>query len=349
MKTTFVSTVAVASVTRQSILKTQGELVGAQKEVTTGRLADVGRTLGTRTGQAVSLRQEHARLGTFMATNEMAGSRLETTQLTLDQLRETADGFLASLVSTRDTTTGAKALGQQAAEGLKGLIASLNTTSGGQHLFGGIHSDAAPMADYFATPAAASKQAVDNAFAAAFGIAQTDPGAAAISAADMQTFLDGDFRALFDDPQWGANWSAASSQNMQSRISSAEVVDTSVNANEQAMRKLAMAYTMVADLGADGLNEGAFRAVAETATRLISEGIHEITALQGRVGGAQQRIAQVNERMSVQVDILAKDIAGLENVDPFEAASRVTTLMTQLETGYALTARIQRLSILNYL
>ena len=110
-----------------------------------------------------------------------------------------------------------------------------------------------------------------------------------------------------------------------------------------------MAYTMVADLGAGKLNDETFRVVAETATRLISEGIHEVTQLQGRVGSAQARIAQVNERMSVQTDLISKDIGALENVDPYEAASRVTTLMTQLETGYALTARLQRLSILDYL
>ncbi len=349
MKTTFVSTAAIAGITRQSVLKTQSDLVTAQKEVSTGRLADVGLSLGNRTGQAVSLRQEHARLGTIMTTNSMAGSRLETTQLTLEQLRATADGFLGALIAAGDTKTGAQALQQQAAEGLKGLIASLNSSASGQQLFGGINADVKPMADYFATPPAANKQAVDTAFVAAFGMAQSDPGVATITAADMQTFLDGGFKALFDDAPWAAGWSAASSQNMQSRISSTEVVDTSVNANELGMRKLTMAYTMVADLGAAGLDEGAFRAVAETATRLVSEGIHEITALQGRVGGAQARITQVNERLSMQVDIMSKDISGLETVDPFEAATRVSTLMTQLETGYALTARIQRLSILNYL
>ena len=349
MKTTFVSTAALAGVPRQAIQKTQSELVTAQKEISTGRLADVGRTLGGRTGQAVSLRQEHARLETILTTNQMAGSRLETTQLTLGQLRETASGFLGALVGVGKGTTGAAALQQAAEQGLKGLIGSLNASAGGAHLFGGINADAKPVADYYATPAAANKQAVDNAFAAAFGVAQTDPGAAAIGAADMQAFLDGDFRALFEDPQWSGTWSAATSQNVQSRISPTEVADTSVNANEQAMRKLAMAYTMVADLGAGRLNEATFRVVAETATRLVSEGIQDLTALQGRVGGTQARIAQMNERMSAQTDILATRIGSLENVDPYEAASRVTTLMTQLETGYALTARLQRLSILNYL
>jgi flagellar hook-associated protein 3 FlgL len=349
MKTTFVSTAAMAGVQRQAILKAQGELAATQKEITTGRLADVGLALGSQTRQAVSLRGEHARLETIVTTNKLAGSRLETSQLTLDHLRETADAFRGALVAVGEGKTSAQTLQQAAVEGLKGLIGSLNGSAGGQYLFGGINSETKPLADYFAAPAAASKQAVDDAFASAFGVAQGDPGAGAITAADMQNFLDGPFKAMFDEPQWSATWSQASPENIQSRISATEVVDTSVSANEQAARKLAMAYTMVADLGAGQLNDETFRVVTETATRLISEGIDEVTQLQGRVGAAQGRIAQVNERMSMQIDLLAKDIGGLENVDPYEAATRVTTLMTQLETGYALTARIQRLSILNYL
>ena len=350
MKTTFVSTSAMASVQRQAILRAQAELSTTQKEITTGRRADVGLTLGGQTGQVVSLRQEHARIETLVTTNKLAGSRLETTQVSLDHLRGTANEFLGALVAVGKGTTGAQALQQSATAALKGLIGSLNSSAGGQYLFAGINSDTKPMTDYFAAPAtAASKQAVDGAFAAAFGVTQDDPGAAAISGTDMQAFLDGTFKALFDEPNWSATWSSASPQNIQSRISSTEVVDTSVNAGAQAMKKLAMAYTMVADLGGGKLNEQAFAAVAETATRLISEGIHEVTQLQGRVGSAQARIAQVNERMSMQSDLISKDIGALENVDPYEAATRVTTLMTQLETGYALTARIQRLSILNYL
>jgi flagellar hook-associated protein 3 FlgL len=35
----------------------------------------------------------------------------------------------------------------------------------------------------------------------------------------------------------------------------------------------------------------------------------------------------------------------MQGVDPFEAATRVNALITQIETSYALTARIQQLSL----
>jgi flagellar hook-associated protein 3 FlgL len=53
--------------------------------------------------------------------------------------------------------------------------------------------------------------------------------------------------------------------------------------------------------------------------------------------------------MEAQISILTTQINNLEVVDPFDASLRVTTLATQLETAYALTARLQNLRLVNYL
>jgi flagellar hook-associated protein 3 FlgL len=42
-------------------------------------------------------------------------------------------------------------------------------------------------------------------------------------------------------------------------------------------------------------------------------------------------------------------VDALEGVDPYEASSRLSALMNQIETAYAMTGRIQKLSLLNYL
>jgi flagellar hook-associated protein 3 FlgL len=53
--------------------------------------------------------------------------------------------------------------------------------------------------------------------------------------------------------------------------------------------------------------------------------------------------------MSIQIDILTNHIGTLEGVDPYEASTRLSSLLTQVETAYAMTARIQKLTLLNYL
>jgi flagellar hook-associated protein 3 FlgL len=193
------------------------------------------------------------------------------------------------------------------------------------------------------------RQAVDAAFAAAFGFSQSDPQAANISSDDMQNFLDTSFADLFKDPAWKNNWSQASDQSVRSRVSSSELIETSANANADPIRKLVSAYTMVADLGTSNLNQAAFQTVVDQASKLTSEAIQGLTTMQADLGTAQQRVTDANSRMSTQKDIITNHVGALEGVDPYEASTRLTALMNQVETAYAMTARIQKLTILNYL
>jgi flagellar hook-associated protein 3 FlgL len=136
---------------------------------------------------------------------------------------------------------------------------------------------------------------------------------------------------------------------MRSRISTSELIETSVNSNDEAFRKLASAYTMLADLGTANLNQAAYQTVVDKATLVISDALQGITGLQAKLGSAQERVKGANERMSIQIDIMANHIGALEGVDPYEASSRLSSLLAQVETAYAMTARIQQLTLLNYL
>jgi flagellar hook-associated protein 3 FlgL len=165
----------------------------------------------------------------------------------------------------------------------------------------------------------------------------------------MQDFLDTSFADLFKDPAWKSDWSQASDQNVRSRISSSELIETSVNANSDAVRKLVSAYTMMAGLGTSNLNQAAFQKVVDQASTLTSEAVQGLTTMQADLGSAQQRVTDANDRMTTQKDIITTHVGTLEDVDPYEASTRLTALMNQVETAYAMTARIQKLTILNYL
>ena len=101
MKTTQISTSSMTSAMRLSLAKTQLKLAEAQKEVTTGRHADVGAALGYKTGQALSLRQEHARLKTIIDSNSVVSTRLSATQAGLQQLTDDAQLFVSQLIGAR--------------------------------------------------------------------------------------------------------------------------------------------------------------------------------------------------------------------------------------------------------
>jgi flagellar hook-associated protein 3 FlgL len=349
MKTTFISTKAISEATRLSLLKVQTKLADAQKEMTTGRLADVGKSLGYRAGQTVSLRQEHTRLTSMIDVNGITDARLDITQQSLKTLLVGAQDFVSQLIAARDVDIGPTTIQPYASAGLTTSIDALNNSLNGAYLFSGINADVKPVAGYFQNPPGANEQAVDAAFLTAFGMTQSNPGLSAVLPADMQTFLDGAFADMFEPPQWTTAWSSASDQNARSRISTHELVDTSTNANAPGVRKLISAYTMMADLGVENLSQATFQTVVDNAIRIVGEAIKDLSQVQGNLGVVQERVSLANERMSIQIDILAGHIGVLEGVDPYEASTRIAALTTQIETAYTLTARLQRLSLLNYL
>lgn len=349
MEVSYVSTRALNEGNRLSVQKLQSRLLEAQKELSSGRLADVGRSLGARTTETVSLRAETARLKMTIDTNASVAGRLGVSQEAMKGLSVTLDEFIGTVIAARDSVTGPAVSQNEAEANLISLTATLNTTFAGQYVFGGENVDVQPVTDYYGTPTPANRQAVQDAFQSFFGFPPGDPQAVNIVPSQMQTFINTTLDAVFEEPQWSANWSDASDSNLKSRISSNEVVDSSTNANEDAFRKIAKAYTMMADLGVQSLNSETFEVVANIAITTAGEAVQDLAVEQAKLGTSQARVAAVNTKMEAQVDILTDQVNQLETVDPFDAAVRVTSLTTQIETAYSLTARVQQLTILNYL
>jgi flagellar hook-associated protein 3 FlgL len=328
-------------------MKSRAALSTAMQEATSGRLADVGLSLGALTGRDVTLRAELNDVDKLVDTNGLVAGRLDVEQQRVGELISTAEAFQKDLLAARNSANGGSIIAQPAAANLGTLIATLNVTMDGQYLFGGINTGVQPLVD-FAT-GSTNKNAIDAAFLANFGFAQNSPLVATIPAATMQTFLDTSFKTEFDPTAWKTNWSRASDTVMRSRISTTETINTSVSANEPAFRKLAMAYTMLSDLGTQNLNQATLQTVIDTATGIIGDAINDLAGVGAAIGTAQEQTTNASSRLKVQADIITQQVTAMEKVDQTEASVRVTNLQNQLEMSLALTARIQNLSILNYL
>ena len=79
MSNFLVSSFSLSSAPRSAVFRIQDELRNAQKEVTTGRFADVGLTLGSRTNQTVSLRVERESAIRIQEANTLIGQRFDRT------------------------------------------------------------------------------------------------------------------------------------------------------------------------------------------------------------------------------------------------------------------------------
>lgn len=346
MRSGGISTLNMAYMLRYSITSSQLDLSKAQIELASGRHADVGLTLGSNTGRDLLWRAQIAELQQFSDRNKLAGVQADVTQSALGAMRDLANTFLETLTGARNAFQGQEVAKSAAKSALVQLTALLNTTHDGQYIFGGTNSGTAPIADY-ATGTA--KTSVDTAFAAAFGIAQNDPAVVNITAANMQAFLDTQFTSLFDATGWPANWSSAADELLMARVDSTQRVPVNASANNDAIRQLVQAITMVAELGTPGLNQTAFETIADKALSLTGAAVLGIGDEQSQLGISQNQISTANERIELRLNALTEDVQSIESVDKYEAATRVNSLMIQLETAYSLTGRISRLSLLNYI
>jgi flagellar hook-associated protein 3 FlgL len=60
-------------------------------------------------------------------------------------------------------------------------------------------------------------------------------------------------------------------------------------------------------------------------------------------------VTRANESLAIQKDILKNNLTDLIGADVYESATRVKNLEALIETAYTLTARIQQLSLVNFL
>jgi flagellar hook-associated protein 3 FlgL len=344
----FPSTPSLSEETRQSIAQLQLRLVQAQKELSTGRHSDVGLALGASTGSIISLRQDLNRTDATLDANGTVFTRLKASQAGLQAMSTEAQSLLSSLIDAKTSVGSREALLQQAESGFKAFINTANGSFDGQYLFSGINSDVKPLDDFYG-PGSAARQSVDGAFLSKFGVTQADPSVSSISSNDMKAFLAGAFAEVFTDPSWGGAWSSASDKNVTNRISRNEVVGTSVSAHDQAFRMLASAFSMVTGIGFDKLSETAKQEVLDSAISAAGDAISGIVNLQSTLGVTEERLSTANDTLKLQKNILSNSIDNLEGVDAAEVSTRIANLMSQLETAYTLTSRINQLSLLKYL
>jgi len=347
LKAESVSSYALSSAIRGTILRGQSDLLTAQQEVASGKHADMGLALGVTTGRTISLSKDYDQLNAIIDTNGIVSARMDAAQSALSSLVDQAQSFTSSLSGARNTANGAQIISPLATGALQNATDIMNTSYGGEYIFAGIHTDAKPIADYTATSAA--KAAFESDFQAKFGMPITDPNVSTISASDLKDFIDNELTNEFSGSQWSSKWSSASDQVVQNRIAPQETADTSVSANDPGVRKLFMAYMMTSEFAGANLNHDAYTTVIDSAMALTQDGIGQITTAQSILGTSQARVTDANARLSAQANVLETSVSNLEAVDPYEAATRVNSLMTQIENSYALTAKLQNMTLLNYL
>jgi flagellar hook-associated protein 3 FlgL len=349
MKADTISTLVSREIMRTANARNQTSLADTLKEFSSGRHADVGKVLGGRVGGVLDLRHIVGDLGGLESTNAVVEQRMKHMQASLNAMRGLGQDFSESTLAIHKAGADRGLLVADARSRMATLTDVLRTSTNGVHAFSGLNISEPPVENYLSEPPSAARTAVIATFTTAFGFPPDDPQAVNITPAQMTAYMDGPFAALFEEPQWSANFSQATDEVMRDRISQHEEINTSATVNDRGVRQLFFALTLAIDGGAEHLRTETFEVMASRIADVSSQSGHSIVATQARVGVAEERLAQANERIALQKGTLESRIGKLEGVDPFEVADRLSALTAQIEASYKITARMQQLSLLNYL
>lgn len=367
MKTSFISTLSIQTTMRNSIAGVQREMVKANQEAVTQKHADLGVTLGANTSRALDLSRDITRIESLHSTAALATQRLQSAELSLQNMNDLGlkiQSAILTLGASTDETSLATARSTMK-DALDSFTNFANTAVQGEYIFAGINTDVKPMEDYFA-PGSPAKAAYDTELSY-YLTSNAIPSVDVMTKDQMNAFLDnleGKFNgsipltspphpaALAGKDLWTTFFSDASDENMKARISQTEVVDSSTNSNSQGMRNFAFASIVSMELLKGNVPQAAREAVSSRTTTVISKamnGVDSINQQRTNVGIYTERVSKAEERLQAQKDILTTSLGSMENVDPEEAATRLNTMKTLLETAYTVTAKIQQLSLANFL
>lgn len=326
--------------------ETRRALDVAQRELATGEAVDRFRATGGDPAKLMALDRGLALLDNRKPLLGMAGARSAAMQVALGGVQAATEGLGVRMlrdISVSDLSSARYAAGE-ARTALGQVMAALNGEHSGRHLFTG-GSVGAPLA-----PAATLLAAVGAA------VAEVDP-------ADPDAILDA-VAAYFDpeaptgpgDPpsfNGDAIYRGASDRGPPVELADGEYLAYGIRADDPALRDMMRGLSLAAvaedRYKAGDISRATLETLLDEAGRTLIAATDGVTALRSGLGMAEARIEAADARTTAQRDTLARARADLIGRDPYEAASRVVELQTQLEAIYAITARSTQLSLLNFL
>lgn len=352
-----ISSLQLSLTNRSYVARATQLLQEAGQELSTGFKSDIFADLGARAAQALSLRGREENTQAYMTSNDILDSKLQAMLTSVDAVRGGAESVLENaLVNASRPTTGATALQDEARAALESIIASMNISYNGDHLFSGIDSDSAPLTRWEevnentgASPAAVLEAIVGS------GPATLDEAEAMIAE------IDAFFASANSDPAQNyegtlfngtplVDEAGEPAGRITARIDEGQALEYGVQANDQAFRDLIKGLAMLAVTDVSQIDdETTYARWMEEANAALSDGVQGTLNASADIGFNQQVVETTQTRLKDLSLVQRTQISAYESADPYEAATRVEMLQTQLEASYTVSARLSQLSLLNYL
>ena len=347
--TTFVNNVSnlQASLARQQeALRITRELSKAEEEATTGLRADVFRDLGARAASSISVRNQIDRTDSFVTSNKLLEGRMDITVNAMTEMRAAIQDVMAMAVANKESPVSTAPEVQAAARtALEQFIGFANTQYQGKSLFAGVDDDKIALNKW--------DQDIDGFGTTPESVVADITGTGPVNTADataMIASLDTLFNSTDYEDVFFNGTPEATGERVTARIDEGVTLAYGVQANDQAFRDVIKGLTMLASVDISQISDSdAYSVYMTEAVSVISSGTSGVLEAEARLGSQQHRLENTVTGQEDLLNVLNSRVLALEAVDPYEAATRLQLLETQLQSSYVLTSRLANMTLLNYL
>lgn len=318
----------------RSVTSIKADADRARTEVVTGRIDDLTKASRGDIGSLHLLRNAIDGAQAFQQNLKLAGSRADRTQTVLTSLTADSSDIATSVLSDLgpQNVNGLRASADNARGAIYVAFSNLNTDAGGRALFSGDASDTAPLGD--------PDRLIDDVRQIIAGA--TD--AAAANAALDQYFNDPAGGFATNIYRGGANDAAPTELAPGVRIQAA------TRADAQPIKDLLRGLAVAANYETTPQSGAADRdSLARSGANLLLNAEKDLIQLRSTIGVAQNRISQRVEEYRNEEQALTSLYNDKTTRDPYEAASALQVLQSQLEASYTVTARLSELTLTRFL
>lgn len=327
------------------------------EEVTTGLRADPWRSLGPRGADALAIRMQLERNDSFLTQNRVLDGRLEQIEQSLAAVRKAGQEVMdiaAFSVGGPEATASSLATIAQAA-----IATITNVTAirhNGSYALSGTATDAVPLVPW-GDPSPNSGVTPQSVLDAITGGAVGNLADAQAKIDALRDAFDGNsataahnFEQTFYNGTPQTDGAGNPNPRLSYRLSETETLAQPLQADDPAMRDLLRGLAMMSAVDVTQIaDRDAYQAWMAEATEALSSGLAGVAQLQVETGLRRERVGDVADSQDARSSFLQRERQNIEGVDQYDAASRLTLLQSQLEANYAVTARLSRLSFLNYI
>ncbi len=304
----------------------------ARTELTTGRAADLPRTLGARIGEAFAA-QGAIDAVNFQKQSLSQASLISTAaQRVLSALGDGGEAIATQALAAngRRDQLALAVTAIEAQDKIRSAFVSLNARVGGQSLFAGDATDSAALssADQLLSD-------IEALYAAATTATQFE--------ADLDTYFNDPSGAFRTGIYRGGAGPAPSIE-----VAPGERLQFTLRADDQSVRDLLRGLAAVAVASAappSALRDGALSSGAAIAI----SGTDALTLRRAEIGVSEQRVAEAGRLLEAEEAALTQSFNALTSRDPFETAARLQSLEAQLSASLVITSRLSQLTLANFL